>query len=116
MTLREFLNEFDFDYEKDENGNYKLIDLQRVNLGGIEQEEFSSIPEIVNRLDTYYGDYIYRTISEADLMGVDTPIYEGEEEYNAEMVEWLKENYGDNHYLTKLVECIANPELIKEDR
>lgn len=113
MTLTEFLNYFDFDYEKDENGNYRLIDLQRANLGGIEQEEFNSIPEIIDRLGTYYTDYIYRGISETDLFDENAVCYEGEE-YYPDILEWLKRNYGVKNYLTQIVNCIVHPELITE--
>lgn len=113
MTLREFLNEFDFDYEKDQDGNYKLIDLQGAYLGGIGSEVFTNIPEIVDRLSTYYTDYIYQAIIDNTISS--RPLYEGEEIYDTEMLEWLKENYGADHYITRLVECIVNPELIEED-
>lgn len=43
MTLRNLLNEIDFDMEinSSKDGNYiSLIDLQEANLGGIESEMF----------------------------------------------------------------------------
>ena len=113
MTLSEFLNYFDFDYEKDETGNYWLIDLQGAYLGNIGDESFSNIPEIVNRLETYYTDYIYRGISETDLIDEDAVCYEGEE-YYPDILEWLKQNYGAENYLTQIVNCIVHPELITE--
>lgn len=113
MSLSEFLNYFDFDYEKDETGNYWLIDLQGAYLGNIGDESFSSIPEIVNRLETYYTDYIYRGISETDLIDEDAVCYEGEE-YYPDILEWLKQNYGAENYLTQIVNCIVHPELIIE--
>jgi hypothetical protein len=63
MTVTEFLNAFDFDYETGysdefEKPCWKLIDLQGANLGGIEDDEFFGIDGIVDRLDIYYDDYL----------------------------------------------------------
>ena len=63
MTVSEFLNGFDFDYEvgysdEFEKPCWKLIDLQGANLGGIEDDEFFSIDGIVDRLGIYYDDYL----------------------------------------------------------
>lgn len=61
MTLREFVGEFDFDVykTKDIDGDivYKLEDLQKANLGNIENEEFADIEVVIDRLDIYYQDY-----------------------------------------------------------
>lgn len=68
MTLREFLNEFDFDVykSKDDNGEvtYKLRDTQGANLGDIESESFYDIDSIVDRLDIYYNDYIISDVED----------------------------------------------------
>lgn len=62
MTLKEFLNEFDFSVykTKDDSGRtiYKLEDLQKANLGNIEDEEFYNVDEVVDRLNIYYNDYL----------------------------------------------------------
>lgn len=60
MTIREFLNEFDFDVYRTHQGDeivYKLKDLQNANLGNIEDETFYDIGHIIGRLDIYYRDY-----------------------------------------------------------
>ena len=63
MTVTDFLNTFDFDYEvgysdEFEKPCWKLIDLQGANLGGIEDDEFFGIDGIVDRLEIYYDDYL----------------------------------------------------------
>lgn len=64
MTVTEFLNNFDFDYEvaqsEEELGEpcWKLIDLQDAYLGSIGTDEFFDIEGIVDRLDIYYDDYL----------------------------------------------------------
>ena len=65
MKLREFINFFEFDYElvkEADRYNIRLVDLQGVNLGDIESDRFTlntyGIMRIVDRLDTYYDDYI----------------------------------------------------------
>ena len=81
MTVSEFLNGFDFDYEvgysdEFEKPCWKLIDLQGANLGGIEDDEFFSIDGIVDRLEIYYSawqiPYIYYVINPDELI-VDKP-------------------------------------------
>ena len=64
MTVTEFLNNFDFDYEvvqsEEELGEpcWKLIDLQDAYLGSIGTDEFFDIEGIIDRLDIYYDDYL----------------------------------------------------------
>lgn len=68
MTLQEFLQEFDFGYHLVENEEHKIVikldDMQGANLGGIEDEEFSCIDGVIERLDIYYQDYIFRDIDD----------------------------------------------------
>ena len=73
MTLREFLCFFDFDYiihYGDDSERYiQLIDLQCADFGDIESEKFdassSGIVCIIERMDTYYNDYIFTGLSES---------------------------------------------------
>ena len=46
---------------------FKLQDIQNGNLGGIEQEEFETLEDIMERLDIYHEDYIYRSLNERNL-------------------------------------------------
>lgn len=55
MTLKEFLSNFDFEY-KIENGLIALVDTQGANLGNIENDRFTTVEEVIERLDTYIND------------------------------------------------------------
>ena len=61
--FNQILNVYNFKIITDINENseniFRLIDIQKGNLGGIEQEEFSTLADIINRLDIYHRDYIY---------------------------------------------------------
>lgn len=75
MTLRTFLNNFDFDYEIN-NGKIDLIDEQKVYLGGFETYQGFEIRQdvcysIIERLDTFLSDYIYDDIIEEEFNGDD---------------------------------------------
>ena len=73
MTLREFLCFFDFDYIIHYGGDseryIQLIDLQCADFGDIESEKFDvssfGIVCIIERMDTYYNDYIFTGLSES---------------------------------------------------
>ena len=110
MFLSEFLKEFDFSYEidRDREGSkvFRLIDNQCANFGDIEDEDYYSIEQIVDRLDAYYRDYIYQDI-------VEEYEYEGDEYYD-EILEWLRENHPELQYLIEIVKCIVYPENIEE--
>jgi hypothetical protein len=41
-----------------------LVDHQCANLGGIEQEVFATLDEVIERLSTYWEDYIVRGIED----------------------------------------------------
>ena len=61
--FRQILEVYDFQIMIDINENlenvFRLIDIQKGNLGGIEQEEFYTLSDIINRLDSYHQDYVY---------------------------------------------------------
>lgn len=63
MTVTEFLNNFDFDYEvryseEFDEPCWKLVDLQGGNLGNIEEYEFDDVEGILDSLEIYYDDYL----------------------------------------------------------
>ena len=71
MTLTEFLSYFEFDYRLYDNGeNIKigLIDLTETNLADIESERYyatsTGILWLLDRLDSYYKDYIFKELEE----------------------------------------------------
>ena len=61
--FRQILEVYDFqimiDINQDLENVFRLIDIQKGNLGGIEQEEFYTLADIIDRLDSYHQDYIY---------------------------------------------------------
>lgn len=61
--FKQIMQVYDFEIMIDTNENmenvFRLNDIQKGNLGGIEQEEFSSLADIIDRLDSYHQDYIY---------------------------------------------------------
>lgn len=66
----ELLNVYEFSLEIDVNSDseniFKLKDIQGGNLGGIEQEEFLTLGDILERMDAYHNDYIYNSLQERE--------------------------------------------------
>ncbi|MCI8548375.1 MAG: hypothetical protein HFJ38_05750 [Bacilli bacterium] len=66
--FNQMLNVYEFelmiDINKDTESIFRLIDMQKVNLGNIEQEEFYSLEDIINKLDIYHNDYIYKPLED----------------------------------------------------
>lgn len=102
ISLRTFLETFDFTYVHNENGNITLTDTQGGNFDNIETEEFSDVKAVVERLDKFYHDYIYTDLcNEFD--------YKGREDYT-DILEWLntKEDKTFLAHHIALVECITD--------
>lgn len=78
--FKEMLNVYEFDLIIDTNENFKsafkLKDLQGGNLGGIEQENFYTLQDIIDRLDVYHHDYIYKTLDEKENTKLNTNDWE----------------------------------------
>ena len=66
--LKQLLNVYEFELliAKDDNSNdiFKLRDIQGGNLGEIEQDEFSKLAEVIERLEVYHQDYIYQSLED----------------------------------------------------
>lgn len=66
----ELLNVYEFSLEIDVNSDseniFKLKDIQGGNLGEIEQEEFLTLGDILERMDAYHNDYIYNSLQERE--------------------------------------------------
>lgn len=60
------LYEFEIYIEQKQNNEkvFKLNDLQGENLGNIEGDEFKTLADVIDRLDVYHNDYIYRSLEE----------------------------------------------------
>lgn len=65
MTLQELLNFYDFDYKHYIDG-YGLIDLQKADLGRIEDERYEDPQDLVIRLreSNYFDDYILSNLTD----------------------------------------------------
>ena len=68
--FREMLEVYDFqiiiDTNKDLENVFRLNDIQKGNLGGIEEEEFLTLADIIYRLEIYHKDYVYTPLEEKD--------------------------------------------------
>lgn len=62
--FKDLLDLYEFDLALDEKNYWRVIDRQGGNLGGIEQEQFNTIADIVDRMDAYHNDYILRSLEE----------------------------------------------------
>ena len=61
----EFLIVIDFQLLKHKDGEFSLKDRQLANLANIEGDRFTSVLEILDRLDIYIQDYLIRDIEDA---------------------------------------------------
>lgn len=95
-NIEELVNYVEFELEVNQNGTLSLVDTQHANLGGIESQEFSTYREVVDRLSTYFYDYILEPL--CDYLEIED--YQDEKDlYNK--VKHLDTNYGV--YLLKLI-------------
>ena len=66
--FKQLLNVYEFELliAKDDNSNdiFKLRDIQGGNLGEIEQDEFSTLAEVIERLEVYHQDSIYQSLED----------------------------------------------------
>ncbi len=63
--FEEFLDLIEFTLVKHQGDNaWSLWDRQGVNLGDIDQDRFDSASQIIDRLDIYINDYLYRDLEE----------------------------------------------------
>ena len=64
--FKQILNVYEFELliAKNENSEdiFKLRDIQGGNLGQIQQDEFSTLAEVIERLEVYHQDYIYESL------------------------------------------------------
>lgn len=55
--FNEILNCEDFELVRYKNGDFGLHDLQGANLGGIEEETFETMVQVLDRMEVYHIDY-----------------------------------------------------------
>ena len=94
-----------------------LIDRQGANLGDIETDRFSDAEDIINRLDIYINDYLYRGLEDQEKC-YEVDYEEREEPWGADS--WLslkndkefyaknKEFFDDNKFTFDVLDMIAN--------
>lgn len=65
------LYEFRIYIEKNSSNKnvFKVDDLQGGNLGEIEQDEFKTLADIMDRMEVYHDDYIYESLEERQIDG-----------------------------------------------
>lgn len=101
MTLSAFLDFFDFEYDKDDNGYY-VIDKQGANLGDIESQRFETPADVVERFrgSIYEDDYILDDLEEEFS-------YDGEED----ILQFVKSH---NVSYANIIETLYKPYTIEE--
>lgn len=109
MKLRDFLNNFGFDY-KEENGLISLIDKQSGNIKNIEDDKFNTVEDIIERLEVYIIDDQVEGIDyELSLVGVNPDDISN---MNLEEKITLADKVGAEVY--DYYRAILNPSLIDE--
>lgn len=56
--FEDMLDLYEFDLAVDDEGFWRVVDRQAGNLGGIEQEQFNTLADILDRMEAYHNDYI----------------------------------------------------------
>lgn len=80
--FKDLLDLYEFDLALDEENYWRVIDRQGGNIGGIEQDQFNTIADIVDRMEIYHNDYILRSLEEC-LPEIETFCYQ--DAYNSLM-------------------------------
>lgn len=62
--FQDMLDLYEFDLSVDEENNWRVVDRQGANLGGIEQDKFETLASIIERMEIYHNDYIIRDLEE----------------------------------------------------
>ena len=96
-TVRDILDleEFDIDVVEVADGDwgtsleFKLIDKQGGNLGDIESEQFDNLASIIDRLDSYHNDYLFRPLERRIDAGEDIR----PNDWDREVIMFLKSDY-----------------------
>lgn len=110
MNLRELLNYIEFDCYWTTNNEgirvIKLTDGQHANLGGIEDEEFRTVAEVIDRCEIYWNDYCITPLCEdMDISSNDTWI---------SIYDYAKKYYGrDEVDKFTILSYLLNPDLVE---
>lgn len=60
----EIISTENFGLAIDKNGRFKLVDYQEANLGGIENDRFTNLADVIDRLSIYHQDTYYKSFEE----------------------------------------------------
>lgn len=60
----EIISTENFGLDIDKNGEFKLVDYQEANLGGIENDRFTNLANVIDRLSIYHQDTYYKPFKE----------------------------------------------------
>lgn len=112
MNLKELLSYIEFDYYWETNKEgirvIKLTDNQYANLGDIEDEEFTSVAEVIDRCEIYWNDYCITPLCEDMNISTNytwTSIYD-----------YAKKYYGENEVdKYTILGYLVNPSLVVLD-
>ncbi len=95
------INEEDFGLLTKMNEEHKkvfvLYDFQSGNLGNIEQKEFLDLADIIDGLDIYHEDYIYRSLTERE---------EANEKIDIDDFDFVASKFLENDKITEVLKTI----------
>jgi len=101
----DMLDFYEFDLSVDEENNWRVIDRQGGNIGGIEQETFETLAQIVDRMDSYHNDYIIRSLEDV-LIEVEYSSWEDLYNQIIELAEY--EDLSEIEFDVRVLEMIVN--------
>ena len=76
---------------------FVLYDFQSGNLGNIEQKEFLDLADIIDGLDIYHEDYIYRSLTERE---------EANEKIDIDDFDFVASKFLENDKITEVLKTI----------
>ena len=76
---------------------FVLYDFQSGNLGNIEQKEFLDLADIIDSLDIYHEDYIYRSLTERE---------EANEKIDIDDFDFVASKFLENDKITEVLKTI----------
>ena len=76
---------------------FVLYDFQSGNLGNIEQKEFLDLADIIDSLDIYHEDYIYRSLTERE---------EANEKIDIDDFDYVASKFLENDKITEVLKTI----------
>ena len=109
----DMLDFYEFDLLVDEENNWRVVDRQGGNLGGIEQESFETLAQIVDRMDAYHNDYIVRSLEDV-LIEVEYSSWKDLYNQIIELAEY--EDLSEVEFDVRILEMIVNGEPVLSNK